>query len=149
MNNWSIKEVAEMLGITTQAIYKNKEFYIKQGYIEKDINGAYKITVAGYNYLSSHTRKKSEKEEANQEPSQDIQKEYIEILKKQIEKLENELKETKANHIKELEQEQVRTAYFKELFEQKDRQISLYLLPGAKEEKAETKKGFFYNLFNK
>lgn len=148
MQLWSIKEVANMLGVTTQAIYKNKGLYIKQGYIEKDVNGVYKVNITGYNYLLNHTKKKEDPGETHQE-SQDIQTEYIENLKKQIEKLENELKETKTNHAKELEQERIRTAYFKELFEQKDKQVTMYLLPGAKEEKTENKKGFFYNLFNR
>ena len=34
--NWTVKEVADMLGITTQAIYKNRKDYIDKGYMEKD-----------------------------------------------------------------------------------------------------------------
>ena len=36
MNYWSVKEIADMLGITIQAIYKYKDEYIQKGYMEKD-----------------------------------------------------------------------------------------------------------------
>lgn len=150
MQYWNIKEVADMLGITAQAIYKNKEEYLKKGYIEKNEDGNYKINITGYNYLINRTRKKTEKEEPIQiKENLEIQREYIENLKEQINLLQNQLKENRENYLKEIEQERTRTLYFKELFEQKDKQISLYLLPGAREEKTETKKGFFQSLFNR
>ncbi len=56
--------------------------------------------------------------------------------------------EQKKYYIGEIEQERTRTMYFKELFEQKDRQITTYLLPGANEPEKNQRKGIF-NLFKR
>lgn len=153
MNYWSLKEVADNLNITYQAIYKNKEEYLKKGYIEK-IDGVYKINVQGYNYLLERKKKVANiptpsiaDGEATGE--QNIKNEYVELLKNRVEQLENELKEVKQTHQKEIDQERERTIYFKTLFEQKDKQITALLLPGDTppgEEKG-GKSNFFTRLF--
>lgn len=132
MNYWSIKEIADMLGITIQAIYKYKDEYIKKGYIEKDQDGKYVVNLTGYNYFIS---KKKGDTETTPTPTQngDIQKEYIDILKTRIEQLEKELQDQKAYYLGEIEHERTQTNYFKALFEQKEKQINTYLLPGGDE----------------
>lgn len=156
MNYWSLKEVADNLNITYQAIYKNKEEYLKKGYIEK-IDGVYKVNVQGYNYLLERKKKVANiptpsiaDGEATGE--QNIKNEYVELLKNRVEQLENELKEVKQAHQKEIEQERERTTYFKTLFEQKDRQITALLLPGEEEkhnEQKTNKENLFTRLFNR
>lgn len=147
MNYWSIKEIADILGITTQAIYKSKKEYLEKGYIEKDQEtGTYKVTITGYNYLIGK-RKHVDQEQQHQEHDGNIQADYINTLKTRIEQLENELNTIKQTHKKELEQEQARTQYFMNLFEQKDRQITTYLLqPGTEEQK---KKNIFDIIFKR
>lgn len=145
MNYWSIKEVAEQIGVTYQAIYKNREKFLKKGYLE-EIDGTLKVTLSGYNYLIS----KKKKVEPIKEPgaNAEVKNEYIEVLKDRIKHLEEELKENKKNYQEEIERERTRTAYFKTLFEQKDRQVTMYLLPGGTEEE-QSKKGIFKRLFKK
>lgn len=156
--NWTVKEVADMLGITTQAIYKNRQKYIENNYMEKDTEGNYKITLEGYNYLIN---KKKGVQQENQEnifkpgnetinPNED----YIKTLKDTIHKLENEIQEQKKYYLSEIENERNRTEYFKQLFEMKDKQVTNMLLPGndgtgEPKEKENTKKGIFSFLWNK
>ena len=46
-----IKQVANDLGITPQAIYKQKEDLIDKGYMLKTTTNDWEITAEGYNYL--------------------------------------------------------------------------------------------------
>lgn len=48
---FSIKEVANGLNITTQAIYKKKDLLQSKGYLIKNNQGQLQITDEGYNYL--------------------------------------------------------------------------------------------------
>lgn len=106
--------------------------------------------MTGYNYLINKKRGVATPPTTPViEPgTEDVQKEYIDTLKKRIEQLELELQEQKKYYIGEIEQERTRTMYFKELFEQKDRQITTYLLPGANEPEKNQRKGIF-NLFKR
>ena len=144
MNYWSVKQIADMLGITIQAIYKNKDEYIQKGYMEKDQDGKYVFNLNGYNYLINKRKGVKPVIEHIEPGAENIQKEYIDTLKKRVEQLEQELLDQKKFYINEIEQERTRTAYFKELFEQKDRQITTYLLPGADNE---PKKKSWFNWF--
>lgn len=128
MNYWSVKEVADMLGITIQAIYKNKDEYIQKGYLEKDQDGKYVFNLNGYNYLiNKHNGvKTTEPKNTHSDP---IQYEYIEMLKRNIEQLQKENQELKEKHTKELNQERERTSYFMRLFEQKEQLLNQYMLP--------------------
>lgn len=128
MNYWSVKEVADMLGITIQAIYKNKDEYIQKGYLEKDQDGKYIFNLNGYNYLiNKHNGvKTTEPKNTHSDP---IQYEYIEMLKRNIEQLQKENQELKEKHTKELNQERERTSYFMRLFEQKEQLLNQYMLP--------------------
>lgn len=131
MQLWSIKEVAETLNITPQAIYKNYDKLEKLGYIEK-VNGKAKLNIQGYNYLIEKRQSKAETPKEN-EPGETktdlLQVEYIESLKNRVNQLEKELAETKETHKKELDQEKERTAYFMRLFEQKEQLLTQYMLP--------------------
>lgn len=148
-NYWSLQDVAKDLGVTYQAIYKQKDLLIQKGYIEK-IDGVNKLNVQGYNYLIEH---RSNKEKTNttrsneNQNTSDLNNEYINMLKKRIEQLENDLQANKQYYQNELNQERDRTAYFKNLFEQKDKQLNVLLLPGATENQNKNK-GFFARLFN-
>ena len=46
-----IKQVSSDLGITTQAIYKQKEELQNKGYMIKNSSNDWEITSDGYNYL--------------------------------------------------------------------------------------------------
>lgn len=128
MNYWSVKQIADMLGITIQAIYKNKDEYIQKGYLEKDQDGKYIFNLNGYNYLiNKHNGvKTTEQKNTHSDP---IQYEYIEMLKRNIEQLQKENQELKEKHTKELNQERERTSYFMRLFEQKEQLLNQYMLP--------------------
>ena len=47
-----IKQVSNDLGITPQAIYKQKEELQKKGYMLKNSTNDWEITSDGYNYLN-------------------------------------------------------------------------------------------------
>ena len=145
MNYWSIKEIADMLGVTIQAIYKYKDEYIEKGYIEKDQDGKYIVNLTGYNYFINKKKGTPGATTTPQvTPNNDMQKEYIDTLKARVEQLEQELQDQKAYFIKEIEHEREQVSYFKNILEQKERQINTYLLPGADEP---PKKKSIFSLF--
>lgn len=147
-NYWSLKDVANDLGITYQAIYKQKDILLKKGFIE-NVDGVNKVNVQGYNYLIERRSNKPLKDNSINDENRrtnDLNSEYIDMLKKRIEQLENDLQVNKQYYQSELNQERERTQYFKSLFEQKDKQLNVLLLPGATEK---NNKGFFARIFNK
>ena len=46
-----VKQVASDLGITPQAIYKQKEELISKGYMSKNSSNDWELSIDGYNYL--------------------------------------------------------------------------------------------------
>lgn len=147
MNYWSVKQIADMLGITIQAIYKNKDEYIQKGYLEKDQDGKYVFNLNGYNYLiNKHNGvKTTEPKNTHSDP---IQYEYIEMLKRNIEQLQKENQELKEKHTKELNQERERTSYFMRLFEQKEQLLNQYMLPPGEPGERTQRKSIWSKLFH-
>lgn len=167
---FTVKQVANSLQISTQAIYKQKDELISKGYMEKNKDGNWEITDTGFNYLQDkkinfmqqHTTNniqpvanQKEKEEEKKEEETDTTLDF-----KSNDKVANILinhyktqLQTVTNQLQEMTQQR---DYFKAKFEEKDNLCNQYmnshLLPPTEEEaerlKTETKnKGFFSRLF--
>ena len=168
---FSIKQVANSLQMSTQAIYKQKDELISKGYMEKNKQGNWEITDTGFNYLQDkkiaymqqHTTNnvqpvvnqpiKEEVKEAEQETSNtDITTDdkvanlLINHYKEQLQTITNQLQEMTEQR-----------DYFKAKFEEKDNLCNQYmnshLLPPTEEEAVrkprEQKKSIFKMLFSK
>lgn len=110
-----IKQVAEDLGISTQAIYKQKAELLEKGYMIKNSADDFELTNAGYEYLKEKrvNKIKRKAKKLNNDNSKSSEKLMIGDTIDTIwlnEKLTNMYEE----RIREL-QEQV--IYFKKLFE--------------------------------
>lgn len=110
-----IKQVAEDLGISTQAIYKQKAELLEKGYMIKNSADDFELTNAGYEYLKEKrvNKIKRKAKKLNNDNSKSSEKSMIGDTIDTIwlnEKLTNMYEE----RIREL-QEQV--IYFKKLFE--------------------------------
>lgn len=107
-----IKQVAEDLGISTQAIYKQKAELLEKGYMIKNFANDYELTNAGYEYLKekrvNNIKRKSKK--LNSDDSKSSEKSMISDTIWLNEKLSNMYEE----RIKELQKQ---VDYFKGLYE--------------------------------
>lgn len=170
-NMFSIKQVADNLQMSTQAIYKQKDELIDKGYMEKNKQGNWEITDNGFNYLrdkkiaymQQHTnqpiqpvanqeQEKAPKEEAEETPNIDISTNdkvanlIINHYKEQL--------QTVTNQLQEMTQQR---DYFKAKFEEKDNLCNQYmnshLLPPTEDEQREhnekQKQSFFKRLFSR
>lgn len=143
-----IKQVAKDLGITPQAIYKQKEDLINKGYMLKTTTNDWEITAEGYNYLKERQinrikRKQVELKEneiVNTKNSEDNTIFSLnETLKNFYETRMKELKETYENQINEKNKQ---VEYFKNLYEEEKSerikttaQYQTYLLGTAEDNK--------------
>lgn len=143
-----VKEVAQNLGITPQAIYKQREDLEQKGYMEKNTAGEWELTSSGYNYLmekrANQVRQQNvslkDVEQKNVEnPSKDSAFSLNETLKNLYEDRIKELKESYENQLKEQKQQ---VDYFKNLYEQEKKeriqtnaQYQTYLLGTAEDNK--------------
>lgn len=169
---FSIKQVANSLQMSTQAIYKQKQELIDKGYMIRNKQGNWEITDTGFNYLQDkkiaymqqHTTnnvqpvtnqqiKEEVKEENKEEPTFDILTNdkvtniIINHYKEQLQTVTNQLQEMTEQR-----------NYFKAKFEEKDNLCNQYmnshLLPPIEEEKEKMKqespkRSFLARLFNK
>lgn len=169
---FTIKQVANNLQISTQAIYKQKQDLIDKGYMIKNNNNQWEITDNGFNYLQDkkimfmqqHTTnniqsvanqpmKEEEKEVKEEATNIDIQTNdkvanlIIKHYKEQLQTITNQLQEMTEQR-----------NYFKAKFEEKDELCNQYmnshLLPPTDQEaeqiKQDTKKkSFIARLLNK
>lgn len=107
-----IKQVAEDLGISTQAIYKQKAELLEKGYMIKNSADDYELTNAGYDYLKekrvNKIKRKSKK--LNTDNSKSSEKSMISDKIWLNEKLTNMYEE----RINELQKQ---VDYFKGLYE--------------------------------
>lgn len=107
-----IKQVAEDLGISTQAIYKQKVELLEKGYMIKNSADDYELTNAGYEYLKekrvNKIKRKSKK--LNSDDSKSSEKSMISDAIWLNEKLSNMYEE----RINELQKQ---VDYFKGLYE--------------------------------
>lgn len=150
---YTIKDVAEKLGITMQAIYKQKDVLLEKGYLYKDeIERVNKISEEGYQFLAE--RKEKNKKYTSETPIEvfpTLSKDEIIINDETIQMVVNVL----SSEIKRLQQESNQKT---EIIKEKDYEIAklnesilgitnrtLQLEEGRNAEK----QGFFSRLFNK
>lgn len=147
---FSISKVAEQLQVTPQAIYKQRDYLLDNGYMVKDKFGQWQISVQGFNYLKekrisklNQVQKivKIDNEEAEKEQKETTQNSSVfelkEVYKSQVELLEKQIEELKEDR-----------NYFKSLYEEKDKQLNQYinthLLPSGNDTEH---KSFFKRFF--
>lgn len=155
-----IKQVASDLGITPQAIYKQKEELLEKGYMLKNTSNDWELTSDGYNYLKERqiNRFKRNNESLNVNKDQLTDNKEIfenfglnETLINFYETRMKELKETYENQINEKNKQ---VEYFKSLYEEEKSerikttaQYQTYLLGTAEDNKRHWWK--FWNKNNK
>lgn len=169
---FTVKQVANSLQMSTQAIYKQREELIEKGYMIKNEQGNWEITDTGFNYLqdkkiaymqqhntqlvqpvTNQPPKEEETEEEEKATNIDITTDdkvaniLINHYKEQLQTITNQLQEMTQQR-----------DYFKAKFEEKDNLCNQYmnshLLPPIEDElernsRENKNKGFFWKLFNK
>lgn len=169
---FSIKQVANSLQMSTQAIYKQKQELIAKGYMIKNEQGNWEITDIGFNYLQDkkiaymqqHTtnniqpvvnQQKKEEMQEKEETTTDVD---ISVDDKVANILINHYKEQLQTVTNQLQEMTEQRNYFKAKFEEKDNLCNQYmnshLLPPIEEEKEKMKqespkRSFLARLFNK
>ena len=139
MSDFTIKETANYLGISVQAIYKEKENLKKLGYMQKDSLNKYIINESGLNYLKDRQQKRIER---------------IKLSKKQVElnelKPKADKKKTNINIKESLNEQSIEIAYLKDKLNDKLNEINK--LENEKREmqtKLESRETQLKELFNK
>lgn len=143
-----IKEVSNDLGMTPQAIYKQKEELIQKGYMQKNTSGDLEITSEGYNYLKERriNRIKQKNASLKQDESKNVDKSINnsenglnETIVNFYETRIEELKESYENQLREQKQQ---VEYFKSLYEEEkteriktNAQYQTYLIGTAEDNK--------------
>lgn len=143
-----IKEVSNDLGMTPQAIYKQKEELIQKGYMQKNTSGDLEITSEGYNYLKERriNRIKQKNASLKQDESKNVdtlmnnsENSLNETLVNFYETRIEELKESYENQLREQKQQ---VEYFKSLYEEEkteriktNAQYQTYLIGTAEDNK--------------
>lgn len=119
-----IKEVSNDLGMTPQAIYKQKEELIQKGYMQKNTSGDLEITSEGYNYLKERriNRIKQKNASLKQDESKNVdnsinnnENSLNETILNFYETRIEELKESYENQLREQKQQ---VEYFKSMYEE-------------------------------
>ena len=169
---FTIKQVANNLQMSTQAIYKQKQELMDRGFMIKNDKGQWEITDNGFNYLQDkkilymqqHTNQtiqqvvnSTDKEEVEQKKEKE---ETIDISSsdKVVNLLINQLKEQLQTVTNQLQEMTEQRDYFKLKFEEKhnlcNQYMNSHLLPPTEEEaerikqEAPKKQSFFKRLFN-
>lgn len=168
---FSIKQVATNLGMSTQAIYKQKDELIEKGYMEKNSQGNWEINNTGFNYLQDkkiaymqqHTNQPMQPvtnqpiKEEQPEAEEKTEKVDISIDDKVANLLLNHYKEQLQTITNQLQEMTEQRDYFKAKFEEKDNLCNQYmnshLLPPTEEEarakQEKQKQSIFKRLFGK
>lgn len=168
---FSIKQVATNLGMSTQAIYKQKDELIEKGYMEKNSQGNWEINNTGFNYLQDkkiaymqqHTNQPIQP--VTNQPIKEEQPEAEEKTEKVDISTDDKVANLLLNHYKEqlqtitnqLQEMTEQRDYFKAKFEEKDNLCNQYmnshLLPPTEEEarakQEKQKQSIFKRLFGK
>lgn len=155
-----IKQVASDLGITPQAIYKQKEELIEKGYMSKNSSNDWELSSDGYNYLKERqiNRFKRNNESLKIENEQTLKnKEIFEnfgLNETLINFYETRLKELKETYENQINEKSKQVEYFKNLYEEEKSeriktyaQYQTYLLGTAEDNKRHWWK--FWNKNNK
>ena len=168
---FSIKQVANSLQMSTQAIYKQKQELIDKGYMIRNKQGNWEITDTGFNYLQDkkiaymqqHTtnniqpvvnQPKKEEMQEKEETTTDVD---ISVDDKVANILINHYKEQLQTVTNQLQEMTEQRNYFKAKFEEKDNLCNQYmnshLLPPIEDEpranQENQKQSLFKRLFNK
>lgn len=155
-----IKQVSSDLGITPQAIYKQKEKLQSKGYMIKNSSNDWEITSDGYNYLKERQINRFKRSNVslkeNDIKSINLQgKEEKDSLNETlINFYETRLEEIKQSYESQLNEQKKQVEYFKNLYEEEkseriktNAQYQTYLLGTAEDNKRHWWK--FWNKNNK
>lgn len=155
-----IKQVASDLGITPQAIYKQKEELIEKGYMSKNSSNDWELTSDGYNYLKERqiNRFKRNNESLNTKNEQMLKNqenfENFGLNETLINFYETRMKELKETYENQINEKNKQVEYFKNLYEEEKSerikttaQYQTYLLGTAEDNKRHWWK--FWNKNNK
>ena len=128
-----IKQVSSDLGITPQAIYKQKEELQSKGYMIKNSSNDWEITSDGYNYLKENVMKSADSQ--GKEAKNSLNETLINFY-------ETRLEEIKQSYENQLDEQKKQVEYFKNLYEEEkserirtNAQYQTYLLGTAEDNK--------------
>ena len=143
-----IKEVSKDLGMTPQAIYKQKEELVKKGYMQKNVSGDLELTSEGYNYLREKRVNRIKQKDASliQVESENvdlsIKKDENGLSSTLVNFYETRIEELKQSYENQLKEQKQQVEYFKNLYEEEKSerikttaQYQTYLLGTAEDNK--------------
>ena len=143
-----IKQVSSDLGITPQAIYKQKEELQSKGYMIKNSSNDWEITSDGYNYLKEKQINRfkrnniSLKENDMKSAGFQGKEEKNSLNETLINFYETRLEEIKQSYENQLNEQKKQVEYFKNLYEEEkserirtNAQYQTYLLGAAEDNK--------------
>lgn len=119
-----IKQVSNDLGITPQAIYKQKDDLVAKGFMFRNLNNDWEITADGYNHLKEKqinrikqkNIKVDNKEERNIENSENIS--FNSLNETLTNFYETRIEELKKSYEEQLLEQKKQVEYFKTLYEE-------------------------------
>src|SRR5574344_359486 len=130
-----IKQVSSDLGITPQAIYKQKEELQNKGYMIKNSSNDWEITSDGYNYLKEKQINRFKRNNISLEENNSLNETLINFY-------ETRLEEIKQSYENQLNEQKKQVEYFKNLYEEEkseriraNAQYQTYLLGTAEDNK--------------
>ena len=143
-----VKEVADDLGMTPQAIYKQKEDLISKGYMFKNISGDYELTNEGYNFLKERRINRLKKTNSSliEDESKNIDismnNDENSLKSTLVNFYELRIEELKQSYETQLNEQKQQVEYFKSLYEEEkseriktNAQYQTYLLGTAEDNK--------------
>lgn len=119
-----IKQVSNDLGITPQAIYKQKDDLVSKGFMFKNLNNDWEITAEGYNFLKERqiNRMKQKNIKVNNEEEKDTESSAGISFNGLNETLTNfyetRIEELKKSYEEQLLEQKRQVEYFKSLYEE-------------------------------
>ena len=143
-----IKEVSNDLGMTPQAIYKQKEDLIQKGYMQKNISGDLEITSEGYNYLKERRINRIKQKNASliqdegQNTDNSVKNSESSLNETLVNFYETRIEELKQSYENQLKEQKQQVEYFKSLYEEEkseriktNAQYQTYLIGTAEDNK--------------
>lgn len=121
---FTVKKVSEDLGITSQAIYNQKEDLQAKGYMSKNNFNEWEITTDGYNYLKDRQtnrmkHKSNVLNDGGSESFENSNKAEDKVLNQTlINFYENRIEELKKSYENQLLQQKAQVDYFRNLYEE-------------------------------
>ena len=143
-----VKQVAKDLGITPQAIYKQKEDLIDKGYMLKTTTNDWEITAEGYNYLKERQINRVKRKQAtlnegeNENTNNSVNNDIFGLNETLKNFYETRIEEMKQSYENQLNDKKKQVEYFKTLYEEEkeeriktNAQYQTYLLGTAEDNK--------------